>query len=49
MKNERFELRLSSNDYELIKETAIKLDLTVSKLILAVVVPYCLKVKNKEN
>jgi predicted DNA binding CopG/RHH family protein len=45
MKNERLELRLSSKDYELIKQIALKKGLTVSKMILSVVISYCLKNK----
>lgn len=42
-KEERLELRLSEKDLTLIKQTAEKYGLTVSKFILAVIIPHCLK------
>ena len=53
MKNERFELRLSSEDLELIKQVAEIYEMTVSAFIMSVIKPLCLKkiseVKTNEN
>lgn len=43
LKNNRLEIRLFEKDYDLIKKCADKYSLTVSKFILAVLIPYCLK------
>ncbi len=42
MKDFRLELRLSERDFNLIKTTADRMNLTVSKLILSLLIPYCL-------
>lgn len=49
LKNNRLEFRLSQNDYDLIKRCADKYSLTLSKFILAVLVPYCLKIGGKNE
>lgn len=43
MKNSRLELRLSKTDYDLISDTAKKMDMTISHFILSVLLPYCLR------
>lgn len=45
-KFERLEMRLSASDKELITRTANKFNLCASEFILAVIVPYCLKLEN---
>lgn len=43
MKNCELHLRLSKSDYDLISDTAKKMDMTISHLILSVLIPYCLR------
>ena len=43
MKNSQLHIRISDREYDLIKKCADKYSLTVSKFILAVLIPYCLK------
>lgn len=43
MKDTQINLRLSEKDLTLIKQTAEKYGLTVTKFILSVVIPHCLR------
>lgn len=41
MKNLQFNIRLSQSEYDIIKLTATKFNMTVSQFILSVLIPYC--------
>ncbi len=43
MKNTQINLRLSSEDLELIRQVSTKYDMTVSAFIMSVIKPLCLK------
>lgn len=49
MKNERLDIRLSSKHLELIKRVASQFDMDVTTFILAVLIPYCLKVDKSDK
>lgn len=49
MKNFDLHIRLSEKDMNIIKTAADKFGLNVSKFILAVIIPYCLKFGKNEN
>ncbi|MBD5585738.1 MAG: hypothetical protein HDQ88_11700 [Clostridia bacterium] len=42
-KDNLLHIRLTDKEYELIRRTALKFGMTMSKFILSVLVPYCLK------
>lgn len=46
-KTNRFELRLSEREFELIKKIASQRELTVSRFILSIVIPICCKIENQ--
>lgn len=46
MKSSRLNIRLSEKDFNLIVSTADRMNLTVSKLILSLLIPYCLNSLN---
>ncbi len=46
MKTCDLHIRLSEKDFNLIKSTADRMNLTVSKLILSLLIPYCLNSLN---
>ena len=48
-KTNRFELRLSDREFELIKKIASQRKLTVSRFILSVVIPICCKIENQDS
>lgn len=48
-KTNRFELRLSESDFELIKRVAVQKEMTVSHFILSVIIPLCCKIDSKNK
>lgn len=48
-KTDNLYIRLSAKDKELIERTAAKYNLSVTKFVLAVLIPYCCKIDNKRG
>lgn len=43
MKNQRLEIRLTEREYNIILSTSKKYNLTITRFILSVLIPFCLK------
>lgn len=44
MKNTDLHIRISEKEYDLLKRVASQFNMTLSKFVLSVMVPYCLKI-----